>query len=410
MDILTSFRVRGFVRQCSDEAELDIAFKKSPVTFYTGFDPTADSLHVGSLVPIMAMAHLQRAGHIPIAIIGGGTALIGDPSGKTEMRTLMPVEEIERNGSCIAEQLRRYLVLDDIAGRCVNNAEWLVPLNYIAFLRDIGRHFKVNEMIKAESYRSRLERSEGLSFIEFNYQLLQAYDFLELFDRYGCCLQTGGDDQWGNILAGCDLIRRMRGENVFGLTFPLVTTASGTKMGKTERGTVWLDASKTSPYDFYQYWINTDDRDVAVFMALFTFLSMDDIRLLANRSGAELRPAKEMLAFEATKLAHGEEAAQQARLTSQSVFGSQKGGAADGLTITVGTQRIDCGINVVDLLCETGLVQTKSEARRLITQGGAYVNDTKITQLDALVSRSDVCAGRVCLRKGKRQVRFVVIE
>lgn len=271
MNALSMLKERGFVQQCSDEDMLFKTLADPGVVFYAGFDPTADSLHIGSLVPIMAMAHLQRAGHVPIGLIGGGTTLIGDPSGKTEMRKFLSREEIEQNGRGILSQLKRYLKLEGDKGMFVNNADWLVDLNYIQFLRDIGRYFKVNEMIRAEAYRQRLEREEGLSFIEFNYQLLQAYDYLVLHDRHACHLQIGGDDQWGNILAGKDLIRRMRNADVHALTFPLITTARGQKMGKTEAGAIWLDASKTSPYEFYQYWINVDDRDVGRFLALFTF-------------------------------------------------------------------------------------------------------------------------------------------
>ena len=283
---------RGFVQQSTNKEALSKLLSENQVTYYVGYDPTASSLHAGSLVPIMAMAHLQRAGHKPIAIIGGGTTMVGDPSGKTQMRQLISRETIESNGIGILAQLKRYLNFNEGSGLFLNNADWLIPLNYIEFLRDIGRHFRVNEMIKVEAYRQRLDREEGLSFIEFNYQLLQAYDFLHLFQQYGCLLQMGGDDQWGNILAGADLIRRMKGDIVHALTFPLLTTASGEKMGKTAGGAIWLDADRTSPYAFYQYWINTDDKDVERFLAYFTFLPMDEVRRLGGLKDADLREAR----------------------------------------------------------------------------------------------------------------------
>ena len=313
-NVFEALNERGFIKQTTNAEQVANLLAEEQVTYYVGFDPTAASLHVGSLVPIMAMAHLQRAGHKPIAIIGGGTTMIGDPTDKTEMRPMLSQEQISANGKNILTQLQRYLNLDNgIAdskdsptvsevGRFLNNADWLLSVNYIEFLRDIGKHFRVNEMIKAEGYRQRLDRELGLSFLEFNYQLLQAYDYLCLFQKYGCRLQLGGDDQWGNILAGVDLVRRVEGERVHAVTFPLLTTASGAKMGKTAGGAVWLDAERTSPYEFYQYWINVDDRDVSRFLGYFTFLPMDEIRRLGNLEDAAIREAKEILAYEATCL------------------------------------------------------------------------------------------------------------
>src|SRR5688500_17500942 len=277
-NILDTLKERGFVQQCTDWEALAKHLESGPARYYVGFDATATSLHAGSLVPIMAMAHLQRAGHQPIAVVGGGTTMVGDPSGKSEMRQLLTPEEIDVNAAGILGQLKRYLNLDGDRGHFVNNKEWLLPLRYVDFLRDIGRYFKVNEMIKAEAYRARLEREEGLSFIEFNYQLLQAYDFLTLYRTHNCRVQMGGDDQWGNIVAGVDLTRRVERADVFGITFPLLTTARGEKMGKTAGGAIWLDPERLSPYEFYQYWINCDDRDVERFLALFTFLPMDEVR------------------------------------------------------------------------------------------------------------------------------------
>ena len=318
---VTALRERGFVEQTTHGTELDGYIEGGRATCYIGFDPTASSLHVGSLIPIMALAHMQRAGHRPVALVGGGTGLVGDPSGKTEMRKLLTLEAIEENVAGIKKQLSRFLDFSDGQALMLNNADWLTELEYIPFLRDIGRHFSVNRMIKAESYRMRMDSEDGLSFIEFNYMVLQAYDFLVLSDTYGCQLQMGGSDQWGNIVAGIDLIRRMRRRPAFGLTFPLITTSSGAKMGKTAEGAVWLDPERTSPYEYYQYWINSDDRDVARFLSLFTFLPLEEIQGVGNLAGAQLNSAKAILAFEATALAHGRDAAVEAHKAAASVSG-----------------------------------------------------------------------------------------
>ncbi len=402
-------RERGFVQQCTDPAGLEKLLGLESVTYYVGYDPTASSLHAGSLLPIMAMAHLQQAGHRPLGLIGGGTTLIGDPSGKTEMRRLMLAEEITANGVAILGQLRRYLTLDGTAGSFLNNADWLVPLNYIAFLRDIGRYFKVNEMIRAEAYRQRLEREEGLSFIEFNYQLLQAYDFLVLAREHDCRLQMGGDDQWGNILAGVDLNRRIDGRESFGLTFPLLTPARGEKMGKTAQGAIWLDAARTPPYEFYQYWINADDRDVPRFLAYFTFLPMEEVRRLAALVGAEIRHAKAVLAFEVTRLCHGEAEATAARTASRAAFGHTDGDAAAIPTTEVAAERLVGGINIVDLLCETGLTPSRNQARNLIGQGGAYVNGEPVPNPELILTQSHIQDGAILLRFGKKKFHRVVL-
>lgn len=412
---MTAFEVlkkRGFVEQCTNEREVRRLLSRQIVTHYIGFDPTADSLHLGSLVPIMAMKHLQEVGHRPIVVIGGGTAMIGDPSGKTEARRLMSSEEIEANGRKILHQLERYLTLDGIKGVFVNNADWLTNLKYIEFLRDIGRYFKVNEMVKVESYKVRLERAEGLSFIEFNYQLLQSYDFLVLFDRYGCNLQMGGNDQWGNIVAGMDLIQRVKGVRkgkAFGLTFPLLTTASGQKMGKTENGTVWLDSEKTSPYEFYQYWINTDDPDVIRFLRLFTFLPLREINDFKKLKGSDLRRAKEVLAYEATKLTHGDMEAKKVQDMSLAIFGGQQGKDFSQFpTTNVKRVRFQEGISLTDLLTESGLASSKSDARRLIIQGGIYVNNEQESSVDAVVHEDVLREDRLILRRGKKQYHQVV--
>jgi len=408
--VLETLRERGFVQQCTDEKALEELFGQQSVSFYCGFDPTAESLHCGSLMPIMAMAHLQRAGHKPIAIIGGGTAMVGDPSGKTEMRKMLTPDEIARNGQGILGQLQRYLALDGTKGLFVNNADWLMPLRYIDFLRDIGRHFRVNEMIRAEAYRQRLEREEGLSFIEFNYQLLQAYDFLLLHQKHGCRLQIGGDDQWSNILAGLDLIRKDHGKPSYGLTFPLLTTARGEKMGKTANGAVWLSAERTSPYEFYQYWVNVDDRDVGRFLAYFTFLPMDEVRKLGAAEGAALNEGKRILASEATKLCHGEEEAEKARKGS-SLFGP--GGDADLSAIpttTVERSAFAAGISFVELLVKTGLADSKKAARRLIEQGGAYVEGVAVSDVNHVLREDVLKDGAVLLRQGKKKYHRVVVS
>jgi len=399
---------RGFVAQTNDEAAIRAALGEKSLTYYIGFDPTASSLHCGSVVPIMAMAHLQRAGHKPLALVGGGTAMVGDPSGKTEMRKMLSFEDIVANGRGILGQIQRYLKLDGTAGLDANNADWLMKLNYIEFLRDIGRYFRVNEMIRAEAYRTRLEREEGLSFIEFNYQLLQAYDYLQLFERHECVLQMGGDDQWSNILAGTDLIRRKHAKQAFCITFPLLTTARGEKMGKTAAGAIWLDAERTSPYDFYQYWINTDDRDVRKFLALFTFLPMDEVERLGAVQGAELNASKEVLAYEATKLCHGQAAADEARTAAKAAFGG--GGDVSAMPSTkVEGARLEAGIALLDLFVETGLTPSKGEARRLVQQGGAYVNDVMIGDMQAKVTMDDLMDGAVLLRAGKKKYHRVVV-
>jgi tyrosyl-tRNA synthetase len=397
---------RGFLRQWTNRTAIASALDRQKVTYYIGFDATASSLHIGSLLPIMAMLHLQQAGHCPIAVIGGGTTMIGDPSGKTEMRKLLSKEIIDENGRGILSQLQRFLNLDGEHGFFVDNANWLLSLGYIEFLRDIGRYFRVNEMVKAEAYRMRLEREEGLSFIEFNYQLLQAYDFLVLNQKYGCTLQMGGDDQWGNIIAGVDLVRRVESKDVFGLTFPLLTTASGGKMGKTESGAVWLDVRRTSHYEFYQYWINTHDFDVQRFLALFTLLPMSEVARLGALKGAELRSAKEVLAFEVTKLAHGEDLAKQARETSHSLFGG-KGDIEAIPTFNISREILNAGYTVAQCLIDAEITKSGNEARRLISQGGVSVGEVRIVDLDATLR---IYGESVIVRIGKKKyIRMVVV-
>jgi tyrosyl-tRNA synthetase len=412
------FTERGFVEQVTDEAELKELLRNENVTCYIGFDPTATSLHIGSLVPIMALMHMQKYGHRPIILIGGGTGLIGDPSGKSEMRQILTRDEIDYNASCLKKQLSKYMYFGRGKAVSLNNAEWLTELKYIEFLRDIGKHFSVNKMLAAESYRMRLET--GLNFIEFNYMLLQAYDFLYLFKNYGCILQMGGNDQWGNMLAGSDLIRRIEGRNAFSMTFPLITTSHGDKMGKTERGTVWLDPELTSPYEYYQFWINTDDSDAERFLALFTFLPMEEIKEVKKLVDARLNMAKAVLAFEATEITHGRESATAAWRASTTKFNTkpvEKGlfpsssipreDAVRDVSAIPSIERsrseLEAGIPAFKLACAAGLAGTSGAARRLIAQGGIYVNDRPVERFDEKIDTSHLNEhGEIHLRKGKK--------
>lgn len=437
-NLIDILKKRGFIDQTTHEKALDEYLETGQVTCYIGFDPTASSLHVGSLVPIMSLAHMQRHGHRPIALIGGGTGLVGDPSGKTEMRKLLTPEMLDENATGIKKQLSRFIDFSDDKALMLNNADWLTKLEYIPFLRDFGRHFSVNRMIKAESYKMRLESEEGLNFIEFNYMLLQAYDFLELYDHYGCRLQMGGSDQWGNIVAGVELIRRVRQETVFGITFPLITTSGGAKMGKTAEGAVWLDPNKTSPYEYYQYWINTDDRDVVRFMALFTFLPVEEIKMLEKLRGADMNSAKVVLAFEVTQIAHGMEEAFKAYRAAESVFGSRvvpeeimPSSSIHGIhakelsetqTAAVGIDAIiepphsemdmdqfNEGVPAFKLYHMVGLANSGSAARRLIEQGGAYVNGKRLESFDYLLTNSDIINLEILLRAGKKRYHKIKI-
>ena len=399
MSFLETFEERGFFKQSTHPEELKSRVESGRICAYIGFDPTADSLHVGHLIPLMGLAHLQRDGQRVIALMGGGTAMIGDPSGKTEMRKMLTEKQLEDNVGKIKPQMERFL---DFSGdsELINNSEWLRNLNYIDFLRDIGRHFSVNRMLSFETYKVRLET--GLSFLEFNYQLLQAYDFLELNKRYQCILQMGGDDQWANILSGVDLIRRVSQNEAFGWTYPLLTTASGRKMGKTEKGAVWLDPEKTSPYEYYQYWINCEDADVEKFLTLFTFLPLSEIRELSRLQGAEIREAKSKLALETTSLAHGREEALKAEQAAKSLFGS--GGESEDIPSTqIDSSILLQGIGVFDAFRESGLCKSNGEARRLMNQGGLYLNQEPLSDPDYRITKDDFNEGSVLLRAGKKR-------
>lgn len=408
MSMYDTFLERGYVAQCTDEVELARLFNSETVLGYIGFDPTATSLHVGSLIPILSLVHLQRQGHRPIVLVGGGTGMVGDPSGKTEMRKLLTLEELAANAEAIKNQLSRFMEFGDTKAVMVNNVDWLAPLNYIEMLRDVGRHFSVNRMLAAESVKQRLET--GLSFIEFNYMILQAYDFMHLCKHHGCRLQMGGNDQWGNIVAGVDLTRRMVGQTVYGLTFPLITTSTGQKMGKTHAGTVWLDPERTSPYDFYQYWVNVTDDDVERFLKLFTFLPLDQIDELARLEGSAINQAKQVLAFEVTKIVHGEAEAKEAQRAAQAAFGS--GADAEGVpTSGMARDRLAEGVAAFVLFHEVGLCKSSSEARRLITQGGAYVGEARVEAFDTPITL-DMAGddGAIWLRAGKKKHHRVVPE
>ncbi|WP_020614244.1 tyrosine--tRNA ligase [Sediminispirochaeta bajacaliforniensis] len=409
-DTLTVLRERGFIQQCTDEKGLETALASGPNSFYVGVDPTGISLHVGHMVPLFAMAHLQRAGHKPLAVVGGGTALIGDPSGKTEMRKIQSVETIQKNAEAIKKQIGRIVDFSDGKAKLLNNYDWLANLNYIEFLRDIGRHFSVNRMLTFESYKKRLET--GLSFIEFNYQLLQSYDFYVLNRDEKCLFQIGGDDQWGNIVAGVELIRRMSGNEVFGLTFPLVTRSDGKKMGKTEKGAVFLDPNLFPPFEYYQYWRNIADADVEKFLMLFTFLPVEEVRKLGRLEGSDLNRAKEILAYEQTKLIHGKDEADKARDAAKSAF--SVGGASDRGAIPfieLPNEDLEEGIGILELFAMTTLCSSRSEARRLVQQGGAVINDVKIDDIEAIVTNKQLDDdGELLLRAGKKRFFRVIAK
>jgi tyrosyl-tRNA synthetase len=399
---------RGFIRQTTHEDEIRELLSRESVTFYIGFDPTADSLHVGHFMQVIIMMWMQKYGHRPIALVGGGTAMVGDPSGRTDMRSMMTKETIAGNGRKFERLFGEFIKFSDEGALLVNNADWLLELNYIDFVRDIGRHFSVNRMLTAECFRQRLE--QGLSFLEFNYMLMQSYDFLELFRRHECRMQFGGDDQWSNILGGVDLIRRETGERAYGMTFTLLTTSEGKKMGKTQNGALWLDAEKTSPYAFYQYWRNVEDADVKTCLSLLTFLPMEEVGTLSALRDAEINRAKETLAYEVTKLVHGAAEAGKARDAARALFAD--GGDMEQIPTTViGADAFQgAGMGLVNLIREIGLAQSNSEGFRVVEQGGLFVNGEKISDKKFMVTTELFRDGSILIKKGKKAFHRVTIE
>lgn len=398
---------RGYIEQVTHEEEVKELLAKESVTFYIGFDPTADSLHLGHFIQIMVMMHMQRAGHKPIALVGGGTAKIGDPSGKTDMRKMLTPEAIVENGNMLRTQMEKYLKLDDVDGYMANNADWLDELSYIPFIREIGSKFSVNRMLTAECFKQRLEK--GLSFLEFNYMIMQAYDFLELNRRYKCKMQLGGNDQWSNIIAGVDLVRRMEQEQVYGLTFKLLLTSEGKKMGKTENGAIWIDPDKTSPYELFQYLRNVEDADVENCLRLLTFLPMDEVRRLGALEGAEINKAKEILAFEFTKIVHGEEEAQKALDAAKALFAGG-GDSANIPSTTLQASAFENGMPLLDLLVTLGLIASKGEGKRLVAQKGITVKDEVVADFAMNITLEMFEDNALMIRKGKKVFHKVIIE
>jgi tyrosyl-tRNA synthetase len=406
--VFEELKARGVIAQMTDEDAIRDLLDKEKVSFYIGFDPTADSLHVGHFVQMMVMAHMQRAGHRPIALMGGGTGMIGDPSGKTDMRKMLTPETIQHNIDCFQKQMTRFIDFSDGKALIVNNADWLMNLNYIEFLREVGVHFSVNRMLTFECFKSRLER--GLSFMEFNYMLMQSYDFYVLNQEHGCRLELGGDDQWSNIIGGVELCRRKAGREVYGMTFSLLTNSEGKKMGKTEKGAVWLDAEKMPPYEFFQYWRNVDDADVNKCLRLLTFLPMEEIDELSKAEGSAINEVKERLAWEITALIHGKEEADKAKEAARSLFTA--GAVSEHMPSTdlSADAFADGAISAIELLVLTGLAPSRGEARRLIQQGGVSVDDQKIAAIDARIPQKDFEKGYVVLRKGKKVFHKAVFQ
>ena len=409
MGVYDELKARGLIAQTTNEEKIRELLNNDKITFYIGFDPTADSLHVGHFVQIMVMSWMQKAGHVPIALFGGGTGMIGDPSGKTDMRKMLTKETIDHNIACFQKQMSRLIDFSEGKAIMANNGDWLLNLNYIDFLREVGVHFSVNRMLAAECYKQRLER--GLSFFELNYMLMQSYDFLELNHRHNCVMELGGDDQWSNIIGGVELLRRKEAKEVYGMTFTLLTTSEGKKMGKTEKGAVWLDPEKSSPFEFYQYWRNVDDADVIRCLKILTFLPLEEINELEKLEGGELNKAKEILAYEVTKLIHGEEEAKKAQEGARALFG--KGANTDNMPSTAITEAdfTDGEIGVLDLMVKTKLAPSRAEGRRLIEQGGVAVDDVKVPSISAKLSlEKDFEKKYVIIKKGKKVFHKVTLE
>jgi tyrosine--tRNA ligase len=407
MGVFEELQARGLIAQITNEEEIKNLVNTGKAIFYLGFDPTADSLHVGHFMALALMRRLQLAGNKPVVLVGGGTGYIGDPSGRTDMRSMMTPETIQHNCDCFKVQMSKFIDFNDDKAIMVNNADWLLQLNYIEMLREVGPHFSVNNMLRAECYKNRMEK--GLSFLEFNYMVMQSYDFYHLFREYGCNIQLGGNDQWSNLLGGTELIRRKLGQDAHAMTIPLLTKADGTKMGKTAGGAVWLDPNKTSPFDFYQYWRNVDDADVINFIKKLTFLSLEEIKPMEAWEGAKLNEAKELLAYEMTKLVHSEEDAKKAQEASKALFA---GGADDSNMPTTEidpTKLTDGVINVTDLMLECDLVPSRSEVRRLVQQGGLTISDKKVDDLNLTISLDDLKEG-VIIKKGKKKFHKALVK
>ncbi|WP_313164463.1 tyrosine--tRNA ligase [Sedimentibacter sp.] len=398
-NVFDVLKERGYIEQCTHEEEIRDLLGKESVTFYIGFDPTADSLHIGHYIQIMVMSIMQQHGHKPIALLGDGTTMIGDPSDRTGMRSVMTFETITQNAENFKKIFEKFLDFSDGKAIMPRNSEWLLPLNYLEFMRDVGVHFSVNKMLAADCYKNRME--QGLTFFEFGYMLMQSYDFYVLNQKYNCKMQFGGNDQWSNIIGGIELTRKKSGEQVYGMTFSLLTNSEGKKMGKTEKGALWLDRNKTTPYEFYQYWRNIDDADVEKCLALLTFIPMDEVRRLGSLEGAEINKAKEVLAYEVTKLIHSEEDAVKAQEAARALFG----GSADSENIPatdLTADELGDGMTVIDLMIKANLIKTKSEGRRLIEQSGVSVNDNIVDDIAATVSKSDFEDGKLMIKKGKK--------
>lgn len=401
MSVFDTLQERGLIAQTTHEAEIRELLEKEKINFYIGFDPTADSLHIGHFMQLIVMKHMQNAGHTPYVLLGGGTTMVGDPTGKADMRPMISQETIQHNADRFKEQMSRFIEFGDAPGQAkmVNNADWLLKLNYVDFLREVGVHFSVNRMLTAECFKTRMEK--GLSFLEFNYMLMQGYDFYKLNRDYNCVMEFGGDDQWSNIIGGIELIRKKAGKSAYGMTFTLLTNSEGKKMGKTEKGALWLDAEKVSPYEFYQYWRNIDDRDVIRMLKLVTFVPMEEIREYEKLEGQELNKVKALLAFEVTKMVHGEEEAKKAQEAAQSVFGA---GAANANmpTFTLSKGDLGDGMNIIDLMVLANLVPSKGEGRRVIQQGGLSVDGEKVTDIAEMITEDRFNDGIIIIKKGKK--------
>ena len=407
MTIFDELKARGLLAQLTDEEEIKELINNGKATFYIGFDPTADSLHVGHFMALCLMKRLQMAGNKPIALIGGGTGMIGDPSGRSDMRTMMTPETIQHNCDCFKKQMSRFIDFSEGKALMVNNAEWLMDLNYIEFLREVGPHFSVNNMLRAECYKQRMEK--GLSFLEFNYMLMQSYDFYELFQKYGCNMQFGGDDQWSNMLGGTELIRRKLGKDAYAMTITLLLNSEGKKMGKTQKGAVWLDPEKTSPFEFYQYWRNVADADVLKCLRMLTFLPLEQIDEMDHWEGSQLNQAKEILAYELTNLVHGEEEAKKAQESARALFST--GVAAQMPTCELTDEDMEDGsIDLISVLCKAGLVNTRSEGRRAIEQGGITVGEDKVTDVKAAYAKDAFAGEGLVVKRGKKNFRKIIVK